>query len=299
MRFRREFGSGAGLSSLILLLLLTGCSSEKKRNHGEDKQAGKSAATARTEKKTCIAGNIEIIDMWLSPAVKGGTSGGYCTIRNVGDQPDTLLGVSSAECSSVQIHEMVDVEGVMTMRELKNPVVIAPGETFTLKPGGHHLMFMGLNRELGAGRQARVQMRFANAGDAECSAPVQRPGSVKQTADASSDEKKEATNTMGMEVYARYCRTCHREDGSGVGEIFPPLAGSDFLKDKDRTIDVIVNGLSGPVTVNGEEYNGVMSSLPSIYDNEQAAAVINYVVEKFGDGSWDATASDVEAIRKK
>ena len=102
----------------------------------------------------------------------------------------------------------------------------------------------------------------------------------------------------GAELYISYCAACHSEDGSGIGSIYPPLAGSEFLQDREQTIGAILNGLQGPITVGEKEYNGTMPPLPPIYDNEQAAAVINYVVERFGGGSWQTTAEEVAAIRE-
>lgn len=293
MRFRRRKSLIVAFSILSAAILHYGCSEQNKA----DSSAEEHEENGALQQQICSAGDVEIIDMWLSPADKGGTCGGYCTIRNTGTQPDTLLEVRSAVSSMIQIHEMVDVDDVLTMRELEGPLVIAPGAFFSLKPGGHHIMLMNVANEVPAEASVAVQLHFARAGTIECQAQVKRPGSQKKSSKKA--ETVQGTDLMGEEVYRRYCMTCHREDGSGIGEIFPPLAGSDFLKDKDRTIDAIVNGLSGPITVNGKEYSGVMSALPGIYDNEQAAAVINYVAKTFGDNSWSVTPSQVDAIRKK
>jgi len=107
----------------------------------------------------------------------------------------------------------------------------------------------------------------------------------------------EAEAGPGPELYLAYCAACHRDDGSGIGSIYPPLDRSDFLEDRERTIDAILNGLQGPITIDGKEYNGTMPPLPPMYDDETAAAVINYVVDRFGGGSWQTTAEEVAAKR--
>lgn len=124
----------------------------------------------------------------------------------------------------------------------------------------------------------------------ERQSPEQR---VETRADAAQAEEA----GPGVELYLAYCAACHRDDGSGIGSIYPPLDGSDFLADRERTIDAILNGLSGPITIDGKEYNGTMPPLPPMYDDERAAAVINYVVDRFGGGSWQTTAEEVAAIR--
>jgi nitrite reductase (NO-forming) len=62
----------------------------------------------------------------------------------------------------------------------------------------------------------------------------------------------------GKVLFAGTCSACHQTEGQGVPKVFPPLAGSDFLKDKQRSIGVVLNGLEGPVTVNSKQYNSVM-----------------------------------------
>src|SRR5690606_41139082 len=63
----------------------------------------------------------------------------------------------------------------------------------------------------------------------------------------------------GQQMYEQNCATCHQADGAGVGTTYPPLAGSDYIQDKATHIDIVLNGLSGPITVKGQAYNGVRS----------------------------------------
>lgn len=102
----------------------------------------------------------------------------------------------------------------------------------------------------------------------------------------------------GASVYKEYCQTCHQAGGEGTAGVFPPLAESDFLKDKEKAMDAILNGLQGEITVKGQKYNNVMVKLPSNYDNEAASAVINYTVQRFGSGAWTTTADEVAKVRK-
>jgi len=91
----------------------------------------------------------------------------------------------------------------------------------------------------------------------------------------------------GATVYKEYCQTCHQAGGEGTAGVFPPLANSDFLKDKAKSLDAILNGLQGEISVNGQNY-----------DNEAAAAVINYAVQRFGGGAWTTSTDEVAKTRK-
>ena len=64
----------------------------------------------------------------------------------------------------------------------------------------------------------------------------------------------------GKAVYAQTCFACHQANGQGVPNAFPPLAGSDYLNaNVDRAIGIVLNGNKGKITVNGKEYNGIMT----------------------------------------
>lgn len=74
-------------------------------------------------------------------------------------------------------------------------------------------------------------------------------------------------------------------DGKGDGSRFPPIAGSEWIKgDQRRLIDIVFNGLSGPIEVNGKAFDGVMPPLNYLNDDE-IAKVLTYVRREFGDNS--------------
>src|SRR5579864_3454402 len=83
------------------------------------------------------AGDLVITQAW-SRATPGGAKvgGGYLTIENKGTTPDRLLGGSSEVSAKVQVHLMSMNNGVMTMRPVDGGLVIEPGKTVKLTPGG-------------------------------------------------------------------------------------------------------------------------------------------------------------------
>ncbi len=100
----------------------------------------------------------------------------------------------------------------------------------------------------------------------------------------------------GKEVYAKICVTCHQRDGRGMPGVFPPLAHSDFLmEDTERAIRVLIEGLQGPITVNGQAFDGVMPDF-SLTD-EEIAAVLSYVRGSFGNSGSALSPDDVRRVR--
>ena len=88
----------------------------------------------------------------------------------------------------------------------------------------------------------------------------------------------------GKEIYQDFCLQCHLDTGKGVSGVFPPLAQSNYLlNDINLSIKGIKYGMSGPITVNGEEYNGVMQNQG--LDDVEIADVMNYVINSWGNKS--------------
>ena len=114
-------------------------------------------------------------------------------------------------------------------------------------------------------------------------------------------QDKAALMTRGAKVYNEYCKTCHQATGQGLGTVYPPVAKSDYLKTakKEQVIKDVVLGKSGKLKVNGKDYNGVMVPLPTKYTNEDAAAVITYVYNSFGNTGPVVTVADVKKVAPK
>ena len=90
-------------------------------------------------------GAIEIGQPWARatpPTAESG--GGFLVITNTGTTPDRLIAVKSPAADKVEIHEMKMDGNIMRMREVEKGIEIPPGATVELKPGGFHVMFMGL-----------------------------------------------------------------------------------------------------------------------------------------------------------
>ncbi len=110
-------------------------------------------------------------------------------------------------------------------------------------------------------------------------------------------EGKEARIARGKATYLGSCTACHQQNGSGVPNVFPPLAKSDWLMaDKDRSIKAVLSGLQGEIQVNGVKYTGVMPPLNHLTDHE-IADVLTYVRNSFGNSGDEVQDADVARIR--
>src|SRR6204780_3889039 len=137
--------------------------------------AGLLAAPARAQEVR--AGDLTITQAW-SRATPGGAkvAGGYLTIENKGSTSDRLIGGSGDVTDRIEVHEMTTSNGVMTMRALDNGLVIAPGKTVKLAPGGYHLMMFDLKSSLKQGDKGPGPLHFEKAGKVKLSFDVEGVG---------------------------------------------------------------------------------------------------------------------------
>ena len=107
----------------------------------------------------------------------------------------------------------------------------------------------------------------------------------------------EEVMSRGEQVYLQNCAACHRPDGEGMAPVFPPLAQSDFLeRNRKEVLTVALFGLSGPITVNGVEYNGVMPSMGHLTDRQLADA-LTFVLNSWGNDYAAVSVEEVAALR--
>jgi mono/diheme cytochrome c family protein len=112
------------------------------------------------------------------------------------------------------------------------------------------------------------------------------------------DTKLEKSRDRGSEIYSDFCVSCHLPSGKGVKNAFPPLANSDYLKNKrTESIRGIKYGLRGEIVVNGFTYNGYMA--PMGLGNDEIADVMNYINHSWGNSFGKiVTEEEVTKITK-
>ncbi len=140
------------LAALILgLLFLSACDSDKGRTAGTDMVAK---------------------DFWARSAMKGGNGAAYLLLKNTTNQDDELIGASSDGAQAVEIHlSQMKADGTMEMTQQQS-IAIPAGKALELKPGSYHVMLIGLTRDLKAGDEITLTLKFKNRADLTLTVPV-------------------------------------------------------------------------------------------------------------------------------
>jgi mono/diheme cytochrome c family protein len=87
---------------------------------------------------------------------------------------------------------------------------------------------------------------------------------------------------QGQQLYLQHCSNCHQAEGTGLAQLYPPLAQSDYmLEDVGRTVCLIKYGLTGEIMVNGRDYNLPMPANPQLTDIE-IAEIATYIYNAWG-----------------
>ena len=111
-----------------------------------------------------VQAQIQIEKPWVRATAPGATvAGGYLLMRNEGTA-DRLVAASSPAAARVELHVHLNEGGVMKMREVPGYDLPAKG-SFELKPGGAHLMFMGVKQPFREGEKVPVTLKFEKAGE--------------------------------------------------------------------------------------------------------------------------------------
>ena len=126
------------------------------------------------------ASKITVEQPWARATPAGAMTGAvYMTLANKTGTADRLTAAASDVAQKVQIHEMAVVNGIMQMRELANGLAVPANGSVTLKPGGYHVMLIGLKKQLIAGQTIPLTLTFAKAGTISITVPIQSIGATQ------------------------------------------------------------------------------------------------------------------------
>jgi len=104
--------------------------------------------------------------VWARATPNGASVGaGYLRVTNSGSTADRLISGSTDVAQRIEVHEMAMDNGIMKMRALSEGLTLQPGQSVELKPGGFHLMIMGLKAPLKEGTSFSGTLKFEKAGD--------------------------------------------------------------------------------------------------------------------------------------
>lgn len=215
-----------------------------------------------------------------------------------------------------EIFDKVYVEGGDLMNENVQTTLIPAGGAAIVEfrievPGEYILVDHSIFRAFNKGALAQIKAE-GDMNDRVFSGKIQEgiylpeggaiqemPVSEEELAASRPSESPDLTEKMelGKNVYNRTCVACHQAGGNGIASVFPPLAKADYLNENvERAIDIVLNGKSGEITVNGEKYNSVMTA-QNLSDRE-VANVLTYVYNSWGNNGSEVTEEMVKSRRR-
>ncbi len=148
------------------------------------------------------------------------------------------------------------------------------------------IMYKGDKKEFGEKQLAGMELRKSRS-------YIKTPDEVK-------DNLHRGDRLAGSILYNTYCASCHQRDGKGDNSRFPPLAKSEWVTgDKQRLISVILNGLDGEITVNGQSWQGMMPAHAEFLDDHAIASISTYIRQSFGNKAGPVSSLEVAEVRKK
>jgi mono/diheme cytochrome c family protein len=146
------------------------------------------------------------------------------------------------------------------------------------------VMFIGDKKSFGTAQLAEMHKRK------ETQPHIKTPDKVK-------DNLMRGKILAGEKLYTTYCASCHQGNGKGDGTRFPPLESSEWVRgDKNKLINIVLNGLTGPITVNGVGFNASMPANSYLKD-EDIALILSYVRANFKNNSSFVTPAEVAKER--
>ncbi len=125
---------------------------------------------------TALAGELTVTGAWARATPPGAGMGAiYLTIDNGSTKSDRLLKLRTGVASAAGVHRTEELDGIVRMREVA-VLHVAAGERIEFRPGGHHVMLMGLQKPLLAGQVFELELVFEVAGPRKVKVTV-RPAS--------------------------------------------------------------------------------------------------------------------------
>lgn len=132
-----------------------------------------------------VPSEVALKDVWARPAKAWnpsedqeegiGNGAVFLRIVNGKEQVDRLVGAQASVAAAVEIHETLLREDMMSMQQVEEGIIIPAGGEVELKPGGYHIMLIGLKRDLEVGDQFPVTLQFKDSGSITAQAIVREP----------------------------------------------------------------------------------------------------------------------------
>ena len=103
------------------------------------------------------------------------------------------------------------------------------------------------------------------------------------------------------DLYIYQCANCHRKNGNGIKNVYPPLKNSDYIQKQDNIelLRGMMFGRSGKIVVNGVTYQGVMiTEVSKSLSNYDIGLILTYILQKMNGISRTVSETDVKEAKK-
>lgn len=247
----------------------------------------------------------------------GSLTGDNAITANVGETVRLFVGNGGPNLVSSfhvigEIFDVVRVEGGDLVNENVQTTLVPAGGAAIVEfkidvPGTFilvdHSIFRAFNKgALGMLKVQGEENKTVYSGKQEEGIYQPEGGGIQEMPDAGNSTAKITAKSLkermefGKATYMQTCFACHQAEGQGIPNAFPPLAKSDYLNaDVNRAIDIVLNGKSGEITVNGKKYNSVMTKQD--LTDEEIANVLTYVYNSWGNSKKEVTPAMVKSKR--
>jgi len=122
-----------------------------------------------------VTTGVTVNEPWSRQAMGGDNGAAFMTITNATSQDDRVISAETSIAQRVELHETVELDGVMSMIPQPDGFPLPAGATLELKPGGKHVMLMGLVNPLAPGQTYELTLNFEKAGPITIEVPVREP----------------------------------------------------------------------------------------------------------------------------
>ena len=127
-----------------------------------------------------FAGSVTVVQPYVRAVPPGHpNSAAFMVLKNTSEQDRALVNARSNISKVVELHTHIKEGGMMRMRQVKKIDIKAGSET-VLKPGGLHVMFIGLKQQLKAGDKVELELEFDNGATIKLTVPVKMVAGMRK-----------------------------------------------------------------------------------------------------------------------
>ena len=103
----------------------------------------------------------------------------------------------------------------------------------------------------------------------------------------------------GAGLYVQHCASCHLPSGQGISDYVPPLIDNEWVTNKNKLIETTLMGMTGPIKVNGRDYDAVMPGFAVSLNDQEITEILNYIILTLNAQREPITVAEVSNIRKR